>query len=237
MIYVYAITEGSTTSAPALPGLEDTPLELRAWDDIGAVISRHDRGSIAPTADNLWRHEHVIETLMREQTLLPGRFGTVFAVESDLDHVLERNRRRLKTGLAKVRNCVELGVRVLWQAQTDVLGGAELSAAAESGRQYMLRRAAQERRQHLLCKHTESRAETIHGPLAALASDSTRRQPEAIELPLCAAYLVRRERTRHFKSCVNQLAAEHPDLRILCTGPWPPYHFVPQLEPAEVCHA
>ena len=57
------------------------------------------------------------------------------------------------------------------------------------------------------------------------------------QLLLSGAYLVSRERTDEFRRCVESLGRDHPDLRILCTGPWPPYHFTPALEPAEALRA
>jgi hypothetical protein len=46
---------------------------------------------------------------------------------------------------------------------------------------------------------------------------------------MVAAYLVPRDRTESFRTRVQELGAAHPTLRLLCTGPWPPYHFVPPL--------
>ena len=43
---------------------------------------------------------------------------------------------------------------------------------------------------------------------------------------LNAAYLVERAQVAAFRGTVSALAAEHPTLQFLCTGPWPPYNFV-----------
>ena len=40
------------------------------------------------------------------------------------------------------------------------------------------------------------------------------------------------ERTEHFRGAVERLTGAHRDLRLLCTGPWPPYHFVPAIADA-----
>ena len=45
---------------------------------------------------------------------------------------------------------------------------------------------------------------------------------------LRAAYLVDREAVEGFVGLVRRLQAAHEDLRILCTGPWPPYSFAQQ---------
>lgn len=39
------------------------------------------------------------------------------------------------------------------------------------------------------------------------------------------AYLVPLENVEAFQEAVRRLQAEHPELTIVCTGPWPPYSF------------
>jgi hypothetical protein len=55
-------------------------------------------------------------------------------------------------------------------------------------------------------------------------ASTRRRQTRASEL-LCAAYLVERSKVSGFAERVAELQQENPELRILCTGPWPPYSF------------
>jgi hypothetical protein len=42
---------------------------------------------------------------------------------------------------------------------------------------------------------------------------------------LRAAYLVDRDAVGGFTARVDALQREHPELAVLCTGPWPPYSF------------
>jgi hypothetical protein len=44
-------------------------------------------------------------------------------------------------------------------------------------------------------------------------------------------YLVDTWRAVEFTATAQQLAAEHPDLRLEVTGPWPPYSFVDRQDP------
>src|SRR5439155_15880814 len=117
MIYVYAVIESPATGAPPPPaacGLDARPVELRLVGPVGAVYTSHPPGAIPPTAENVWLHEGVIESLMRQRAVLPARFGATFADEAALDQALSSQADRLATGLDHVRGCVELGVRVLW---------------------------------------------------------------------------------------------------------------------------
>jgi hypothetical protein len=67
--------------------------------------------------------------------------------------------------------------------------------------------------------------DAIHRPLAAEAR-ATKQLParDPAEL-LRSAYLVGRGRVESFVDHVTRLQAAHPTLRLLCTGPWPPYSF------------
>ena len=67
-------------------------------------------------------------------------------------------------------------------------------------------------------------AEELHEPLARSARASTRFGGASSDL-LRAAYLVPREDVAAFSEHVRRLEAAHPDLTIVCTGPWPPYSF------------
>jgi hypothetical protein len=59
-----------------------------------------------------------------------------------------------------------------------------------------------------------------------LARASRQRAADSPSEPLRAAYLVDRNRIEQFALEVAGLQESRPDLRLLCTGPWPPYSFI-----------
>jgi hypothetical protein len=101
----------------------------------------------------------------------------------------------------------------------------------------LIRRAAEEQRRRAVEARAEDLASAMHVELARVAEDSRRKILATPDLLLSAAYLVRRDRTSAFHAGARQLAAAHPDLRVLGTGPWPPYHFTPRLDATEGAHA
>jgi hypothetical protein len=148
------------------------------------------------TQDAVLRHAEVVEGLMsRSDAVLPAQFGRPFGDEEDLAEAIRPKAVELARGLDRVRGCVEFGLRVV--GPTD---GAE----AASGTEYMRARLEQERA-----------LATIDEPLAELARASTSNR----------AYLVPAENVAAFRAAVERLQAEHPELTIVCTGPWPPYSF------------
>jgi hypothetical protein len=239
MLYVYGITDSAGPAIAGRTGLDDQPLETCAIETIAAVYTRHPANApLPPTPENAWRHERVVEWLMRDRAVLPARFGTTFSEEAKLRAALGPHERELSKGLQRLSGCVELGVRVLWEpAPLAALAPAPafVEPPPESGRAYMMARLTEERRRRVELERAERLVDELHTPLAQLAADSTRRVLTTPQTLLVAAYLVRREQTESFRQRVEGVGAAHPALRVVCTGPWPPYHFVPRLgEPPEV---
>jgi hypothetical protein len=155
---------------------------------------------------------------MAQGAVLPLRFGTVLDGEPELRGTLAERHDEFALGLDRVRGHVELGVRVL---------GAPARGRPQgkgSGRAYLMA-------VHEAHHRTERTAREVHEPLAALADDARLRPQAAPPTILAAAYLVDRGRVDAFKAHVSALNAARDDMSIACTGPWPPYSFVPEQQP------
>lgn len=231
MIYVYALTDPAGAVPPDVRGLEHQPLGNIVVGDVSATFTAHAEIAVAPVAQNLWRHEQVVESFMRNPglALLPVRFGTTFPDEAHLEDVLRRNQGVLKAGLDRVRGCVELGLRV---SRTSAEAAALPQADFSTGREYMAARLAEHR---LRCDADQLAAE-LESALMPLAREMARREARAPQVVLSSAFLVNHDRAEEFAATVRTLAAAHPSLRLLCTGPWPAYHFAPSLQLAEALH-
>ena len=96
---------------------------------------------------------------------------------------------------------------------------------AGDGRAYLMARVAEERRRRALEARAESIAGQIHAAFGIHAADRRLEILPSDWLLMSAAYLVDRERVDHMVAQVRATAEEHPDLEVLCTGPWPPYSF------------
>ena len=216
MIYLYAI--GDAAEIPPEPdgrGIGGAPLHVLARDGLAAVLSRHRTLRPEPSPELLWAHEAVVERLMARATVLPLRFGTVLDGDEALAATLAERDDELAAGLERVRGRVELGVRVLGAPQPSRPPGAQ------SGRAYLMARRDAHHR-------AEREAAEVHAPLAAEAHDARLRAPAPPPAILAAAYLVDRGAVGAFRARVGALAAARSDVEIACTGPWPPYSFVPE---------
>lgn len=217
-LYVYAVTDSFPESVAT--GLHGAPLRAIECGPLQAVVSEH---AVAPEPGEglLWAHERVVEELMEGATILPMRFGTTVEGPEALVAMLEPRREEFVAALERVRGAVELSVRAELPnaAEPD---DAEPSFTAEHsgpGTAYLLERAYSQRR-------GEEAAELIHRPLAALARRSIQKAGSGDPRAFKAAYLVDKRTVEAFGKRVGRLNATLGDIRVSCTGPWPPYSFV-----------
>jgi Gas vesicle synthesis protein GvpL/GvpF len=210
VLYVYAFVEAPAT-VPGVRGIDSVPLETEAAGGLEVVVSRHETTPEASDAA-IMAHAGVVEALAAaNEAVLPARFGGMHADADALRAAVAERAGELTAALARVRGCVELGVRALVPAPPEV--------AATSGAAYM--RARLEQRQE-----AERLADELHAPLAALAREATHTVGATERLLLSASYLVPEDAVAEFRGVVEHLQAARPDLGLVCTGPWPPYSFV-----------
>jgi len=226
MVYVYSIIDEPTIPAPAILGLDGAALHTLEYRDIGAVLSLSPTSKVPPTEANLWQHEAVVEALMTDHSVLPVRFGTILPDESVALAKLTALYDEFIAGLNCVRGHVELGLRVLWDDDVPQTPSRRLVPSGGSGRDYMLGQVEEQRKLDKQREQAKALAEDIHASLARLSAESIRRTLMTPRLLLTAAYLVKRERVEAFRQEVEMLSLANPGVRLLCTGPWPPYNFV-----------
>jgi Gas vesicle synthesis protein GvpL/GvpF len=223
VIYAYGICEPATASPPPpRRGLGGATLRVLTSDGLAAVYSRHRSLRPRPSPELVLAHERVVEAMMARGPVLPLRFGTQLEAEERLAAALTERGDELLRALERLRGHVELGLRVIQRPGSK----PDFDDAGErSGRAYLLARAAHHRR-------AEEAARDIHAPLADLAAESRLRERAAPPAILVAAYLIDARAEDDLRRRADELAAQHEDLHVVVTGPWPPYNFSTE-EPGE----
>jgi hypothetical protein len=229
--YLYAIVDGAEPLTAPLMGLGDAPVSLLVCRDIAAAISPVDAGQLEPVTERLLCHETVVETLMEQRSTLPVRFGTIFSHPDRVLEVLNQRHAGFKADLARVAGQVEIGLRLLWDVEA-VRGAYQPAhtaphiAADGAGARYLRERLAST----ALERHLHAQAELLDAwcreCLGPTTSDIHIRLLATEKMPVSAAFLVRRERLDDVLSVVRRMSSERLDLDVICTGVWPPYHFV-----------
>jgi hypothetical protein len=210
VVYVYAFV-ATPAVVPEVQGIDASALESERVDGLEAVVSHHEEAPAASEAAIL-AHARVVDALVEaNDAVVPARFGALHDDASTLRTAVAGRTAELESALARIDGAVELGLRALAPSADATL--------ARSGTDYM--RARLERR-----RDAEELAAELHAPLAALARDTTKTVAATPRLLFSAAYLVSRDDVRAFREAVAALEEAHPELALVCTGPWPPYSFV-----------
>jgi Gas vesicle synthesis protein GvpL/GvpF len=217
VLYVYAITDSAFPGTVAT-GLHGASLRALECGPVKALVSEH-AVIPEPGEDLLWVHERVVEELMEGATILPMRFGSTVDRPEALLAMLEQRRNEFMASLERVRGAVELSVRAqLPSVAEPVDAESRLTRHFGPGTAYLLERARHRRR-------SEDAAELIHRPLVALARRSMQKAGSGDPRGFKAAYLVDDGTVEAFAERVENLNATLGDLKVSCTGPWPPYSF------------
>jgi len=207
MIHVYAFVE-RLERLPDVAGIGASPIEQHGTG-VAAIVSRHadvHRGDprVAAVA-----HGRVVEALTGlTQAVLPVRFGETFGDQSELADVMRGREAQIRAALEHVRGCVELGVRVAGEALQ------RPATVAADGTDYMKSRLA-------LLAERDAITHGLHERLETQSRASVRTERGGFE----ASYLVERECLEAAQETVRGFAAAHPELTVVCTGPWAPYSF------------
>src|SRR5688572_30666653 len=83
-------------------------------EDLAAVVSDTPMVIHDPTRQNVLAHEFVNETVMKEHTVIPMSFGTVFRSEDDVGELLRSTYQAFSDVLDKMQDKIEFGLKVLW---------------------------------------------------------------------------------------------------------------------------
>lgn len=236
--YVYAIVGGTASLPGDLTGLQDEHLAKVPWRALAAVTSTIAESRVGPDAPLLMRHAAVVEAICQLMPALPVRFGTILPNAAAVMQSLEQHYDTLLADLRRIGDKQEMGVTVLWESaeqhtdtnhehieQTE--NRADHSAGEESrGTRYLLARREAYRHDQAARERAQAIAAELDARVGPHVHASRYTIRTAPYVGLHAAYLLDRDA---FIGASNVLAAyqdSHGALRLLITGPWPPYSFV-----------
>jgi hypothetical protein len=205
------------------------------YKDLAAVVSDVPIGPLDSTRENVLAHEHVNETVMRDHTVIPMSFGTIFKTREDALELLRSAHDAFDDVLSKMQNKLEFGLKVLWDRDAVI---AEIEHEDEDIRRLRTEIASQKgstyfaRMQYgrLIEAALQSRSERyVSGILEELRSTAVAariNKPIGDKMILNGAFLVSRDSEAAFDRSIKEVAGQHEKLTFKYTGPWPPYNFV-----------
>jgi hypothetical protein len=209
VIYLYAFTTG-LRRLPDVGGIGGSVLKSRRFGDVEAIISNID--DLGDASEDALRHGLVVEALVEcADGVLPVRFGEGFSNDEALADAVAPKQQPLAEQLRRVSGCVEIGVRMLTAENAD-------DPVAADGTDYMRQKLGS-------VTADEAIVGELHGTLSKHARDTAVGLAGALPHRHDVGYLVARTDVHRFAAEVERFVDLHPDVTVLCTGPWAPYSF------------
>jgi hypothetical protein len=213
-LHLYAVLDAPPDPLPARGAFGEQLVEIDVSSLVavaGALESPPDDGPAAALA-----HAELVEALARgARAVLPSRFGTRFDGVDALEQAVGAEAESLSSALDSVRDCVEIAVTAAFPPSDP--------SDPQSGREYLERRLAE-------TKVVDALVEGVHRLLESRARDA-RLVHGVAPLRFSAAYLVERDEAAAFLAFADALG-DAAGVRLVSSGPWPPYSFTTQGEAA-----
>ena len=206
-------------------------------NDLAAVVSDTPIVIYDPTRENVLAHEFVNETVMREFTLIPMSFGTIFRSENDVRALLNSTYQAFTDVLDKMQDKIEFGLKILWDRDSVVAAIERDNDEIRRLKDEITRNAASStyfarmqlgRLVEAAMEEASNRyVNDIHEQLKDVSVASRSSKVIGDRMILNAAFLVDRKDEKAFDERVKAISLQYEDLLTFkYTGPWPPYNFV-----------
>jgi gas vesicle protein GvpL/GvpF len=235
--YVYCIIESGDPLRFGPIGLGADPSDVYTvhYRNLAAVVSDAPLEVLDSTRENVLAHERVNETVMREHTVIPMSFGTIFKTREDIVELLRSAAEAFGDVLNKMQNKLEFGLKVLWdrdQAVREVeqededISRLKKEISGQKGPTYFARMQYGRLIDSALQARSERYVADILEQLREVSVASRINKPIGDKMIMNAAFLISRDQETAFDAKVKSIAARFDKLTFKYTGPWPPYNFV-----------
>ena len=231
-LYVYCLGDDLNGAAfDGLAGVGGARVSVLSFGALAALVSEADEGATGVNAENLRAHNRVNAAALARSTPLPCRFGTR-AAPGRLEEYVRSNETALASALARVRGRVEMSVKLLEEpgvrshgSEVEGDAGAAGVRAAGAGTAFLLKKRRELLGEEGARRRAEEAAAWLASCVGELACETAARLSPSEAIFVRAAHLVERARAEDYRARLRTLAAERRDLRLLASGPWPPYSF------------
>ena len=235
--YVYCIIEAPDPLKFGPIGIGADPSDVYTvhYKTLAAVVSDAPIEVLDSTRENVLAHERVNETVMREHTVIPMSFGTIFKTREDIVELLRSAAEAFGDVLNKMQNKLEFGLKVLWdrdqairevETEDEDIGRLKKEISGQKGPTYFARMQYGRLVDAALQTRSERYVAHILDQLRDVSVASRINKPIGDKMIMNAAFLISREKETAFDARVKSIASRFDKLTFKYTGPWPPYNFV-----------
>ena len=260
-VWVYCVARRDEPLPDGLPGVDPAHVVERVeHGELAALVSsvplsefgeeplRRNLNDLAWLETVARGHEAVLERALEHATIVPVRLCTIFGDRQGAARMLDEQRPELEAALDVLAGRSEWSVKLLVDraALEAAARGVEPEPSGEpaapgSGAAYMLRRREERRLREVAQRIAAELAEDVHTRLRGCASDAVVGAPQNRELSahegemlLNGAYLVETASVEQLREAVAELQDRHRHVgaRLVLSGPFPPFNFVPRPQAA-----
>ena len=235
--YVYCIIRAHSPYRFGPIGMDEGSPDVYTinYRDMAAVVSDVPIAPLDSTRENVLAHERVNETVMRDHTVIPMSFGTIFKTHDDIVELLRSAYDAFADVLNKMQDKLEFGLKVVWdrdeivrsiEQEDEDIHRLKSEISSQKGSTYF----ARVQYGRLIDTALQARSDRYVGEFLQRLRDvsvaSRVNRTIGDKMILNAAFLVQRDQEQAFDRRIKEIAALFDKLTFKYTGPWPPYNFV-----------
>ena len=237
--YAYCITERQAfpellrhrkpIPMESVTGIQGNQIFLYPASDLAVIVSEHSPSQNLTSQAGM-EHARVISDCFKTSTVLPFRFGTVFADDEALRRSIRSNQRQFLTNIERLRGKAEMHLKVLLDdCCREQVRRYTTEPVPTVGKAYLsnLRENATLQRE----RQTKARAVTVqmHRMFLPLAEEVSCKRMESGKMLLDIAHLIDSNAIERYQNKYSSASVLMKDCQMQLSGPWPPYHFVHRL--------
>jgi len=172
---------------------------------------------------------------MKQHTVIPMSFGTVFKTDDDLMELLRSAYDAFTDVLNKMQGKFEFGLKVLWdrdqiireiEEEDEDIRRLKGEISTQKGSTYFARMQYGRLIDAALQARSERYVSEIFEALRNVSVASRSNKPIGDRMIMNAAFLVTRQLEESFDARVKDIGDRYEKLTFRFTGPWPAYNFV-----------
>ncbi len=236
--YAYCVTEKQAFPAllhhrkpvplPSIAGIDGNQVFLYGAGDLAVVVSEY-VPSCTSSSEHAKEHARVIGACFQAATVLPFRFGTVFANDELLRRSVRANQRQFLANLATLHGKSEMHMKLTLddgcreQVRDPFQGIAGGRTYLSDLRESAIRQKERQTRARALCMQ-------LHRMFSPLAEELSCRRLEPGRMQLDVSHLISSRLVERYQNKFALVREQMRDSRLQLSGPWPPYHFVGSLQ-------
>lgn len=236
--YAYCVTEKQAfpellrhrkpVPLESVTGIDGNQVFLYPASDLAVLVSEHipsDNRSQQHAKD----HARVIADCFKTSTVLPFRFGTIFANDELLRRSIRSNQRQFLANLEALHGKSEMHMKLTLDDGCREQLKEVFTPGAGGGRTYLsdLRETATRQRERQT--RARSLSTQLNRMFSPYAEEISCRRLETGKMQLDVSHLISSRLVERYQNKFQTAREQMRDCQLQLSGPWPPYHFVQSL--------